>query len=176
MPATYRWTFYRSGGVDQVALQTRDDLIHLPELDAKLWIALSMPTRGIELDPRTLDLLDTDRDGHIRHPEVLAALTWATEALKDVGRLLEGGDTVPLDALRDGPVRIGAKRLLANLDKPDAKEVSLTDAMNGEHTFAHTLFNGDGVILPECAPEAGELRGVIADIMTTHGTVIDRSG
>ena len=36
MTATYRWTFYRSGGVDQVALQSRDDLLHLPELDPKL--------------------------------------------------------------------------------------------------------------------------------------------
>ena len=42
MTAPYRWTFYRSGGVDQVALQTADDLLHLHELDPKLWIALSM--------------------------------------------------------------------------------------------------------------------------------------
>jgi hypothetical protein len=176
MTATYRWTFYRSGGVDQVALSSRDDLLHLPELDPKLWIALSMPTRGIELDPRTLDLLDTDHDGHIRHPEVLAALAWAEAAFKDIGRLLEGGDTIPLDALRDGPVLVGAKRLLANLDKPDAKAVSLADTMNAEQTFSNTLFNGDGVIVPECAPEAGDVRGVIADIMATHGTVTDRSG
>src|ERR1700742_4765237 len=128
MTATYRWTFYRSGGVDQVALQSRDDLIHLPELDPKLWIALSMPTRGVEIDPRTLDLLDTDHDGHVRHPEVLAAIAWTNEVYKDLGRLLQGGDTIPLEALRDGPVLTGARRLLANLGKPNATEVSLADA------------------------------------------------
>src|ERR1700712_1796578 len=99
MTATpYRWTFYRSGGVDQVALLSGDDLMHLHELDSKLWIALSMPTRGVAIEPRTLDLLDTDKDGHIRHPEVLAALAWTREVYKNPGRLLEGGDTIPLDA------------------------------------------------------------------------------
>ena len=173
-PTPYRWTFYRSGGVDQVALQSRDDLLHLHELDPKLWIALSMPTRGIELDPRTLDLLDTDHDGHIRHPEVLAALAWTREVYQDLGRLLEGGDTIPLDALRDGPVVVGARRLLANLGKPSAKEISLADATNAEKMFVDTLFNGDGVIPPECAE--GDVRAVIADIMTTHGSVPDLSG
>src|ERR1041384_4818891 len=105
----YRWSFYRSGGVDQVALQSRDDLIHLPELDPKLWIALSMPTRGVELDPRTLDVLDTDHDGHVRHAEVLAALAWTREVLFDPGRLLDAGDTVPLSAFNDGPVLVGAR-------------------------------------------------------------------
>jgi hypothetical protein len=175
MTATpYRWSFYRSGGVDQVALQSRDDLIHLAELDPKLWIALSMPTRGVELDARTLDLLDTDHDGHVRHPEVLAAIAWTREVYKDLGRLLEGGDAIPLDALHDGPVLVGAKRLLANLGKPGAKQVSLADATNAEKMFADTLFNGDGVVPPECAE--GDVRAVIADIITTHGSVPDRSG
>jgi hypothetical protein len=170
----YRWTFYRSGGVDQVALRSGDDLAHLAELDQKLWIALSMPTRGVAIDPRTLDLLDTDKDGHIRHPEVLAALAWTREVYKDPGRLLEGGDTIPLDTLRDGPVLAAAKRLLANLGKPDAKAVSLADATNAEKMFADTLFNGDGVIPPEAAE--GALRAVIDDIMTTHGSLPDRGG
>ena len=95
--APYRWTFYRSAGVDQVALQSGDDLVHLHELDPKLWIALSMPTRGVAIDPRTLDLLDTDKDGHVRQPEVLAAVAWICALYKDPGRLLAGGDTVALD-------------------------------------------------------------------------------
>jgi len=166
--APYRWSFYRSGGVDQVALQSRDDLLHLAELDPKLWIALSMPTRGVELDPRTLDLLDTDHDGHVRHPEVLAALAWTRTVYKDLGRLFEGGDTIPLDALHDGAVLLGARRLLANLGKPDASEVSLADATSAEEVFANTRFNGDGVIIPACAED--DARAVIAEIMTTHGS------
>ena len=170
----YRWTFYRAGGVDQVTLRSGDDLRHLAELDQKLWIALSMPTRGVAIEPRTLDLLDTDKDGHIRHPEVLAAIAWTGEVYRDLGRLFEGGDTIPLDTLRDGPVLAAAKRLLANLGKPSAKEVSLADASDADKQFAVTLFNGDGVVTPECAD--GELRGAIADIIATHGSLADRSG
>jgi hypothetical protein len=46
-------------------------------LDQKLWVALSCPTKGIEFDARTLELLDSDADGHIRAPELLAAIDWA---------------------------------------------------------------------------------------------------
>jgi hypothetical protein len=170
----YRWTFYRVGGVDQVALRSGDDLMHLHELDPKLWIALSMPTRGVAIDARTLDLLDTDKDGHVRHPEVLAALAWIREVYKDPARLFEGGDTIPLDALHSGPVLAAAKRLLANLGKPDAKAVSLADAASAEQAVTGTLFNGDGVIPAEAAD--GALRQVIEDIIATHGSVADRSG
>ncbi|MEO7736079.1 MAG: hypothetical protein ABIY55_34295, partial [Kofleriaceae bacterium] len=174
MTTPYRWTFYRSGGVDQVSISTGDDLAHLAELDAKLWVALSMPTRGVEIDPRTLDLLDTDKDGHIRQPEILAAVAWICEVYKDPAKLFEGGDTIKLDALRDGPVRSAAQRLLANLGTPDGKQVSLADASLGEQQFSDTRFNGDGVIHPECTE--GELRDVIADVITTHGSLPDRSG
>jgi hypothetical protein len=175
MTAPYRWTFYRSGGVDQVALQTADDLVHLRELDPKLWIALSMPTRGVEIDPRTLDLLDTDHDGHIRQAEVLAAVAWICELYRDPSRLLAGGDSVALDDLRDGPVRQGAHRLLADLGKPDAGKVSLADATSADQLLAEKPFNGDGVVPPDsCDDDA--VRAVIADIVATHGAVPDRSG
>ncbi|HEX3477050.1 MAG TPA: hypothetical protein VHT91_18630 [Kofleriaceae bacterium] len=175
MTASYRWTFYRSGGVDQVALQTADDLIHLHELDPKLWIALSMPTRGVEIDPRTLDLLDTDHDGHIRQAEVLAAVAWIAEHYRDPSRLLSGGDSVALDDLRDGPMRGGAQRLLADLGKPDAARVSLADVADADQRLAEKPFNGDGVVPPEsCDDEA--VRAVIADIVASHGAIPDRSG
>jgi hypothetical protein len=178
MTAPYRWTFYRSGGVDQVALQTADDLVHLHELDPKLWIALSMPTRGVEIDPRTLDLLDTDHDGHIRQAEVLAAVAWICELYRDPVRLLAGGDAVALDDLRDGPVRSAAHRLLADLGKPDAGKVSLADATSADQLLAEKPFNGDGVVPPESCDSGGDgaVRAAIADIVATHGSLPDRSG
>ncbi len=174
MTTPYRWTFYRSGGVDQVSLSTGDDLLHLHELDPKLWVALSMPTRGVEIDPRTLDLLDTDKDGHIRHPEILAAVAWICEVYKNPAKLFDGGDTVSLDALREGPVRAAATQLLGNLGMSDGRQVSLADVTLGEKRLAETRFHGDGVIFPESTE--GELSAVIADIITTHGSRVDRSG
>ncbi|MEO8703668.1 MAG: hypothetical protein ABI867_26700 [Kofleriaceae bacterium] len=171
---THRWKIYRSGGVDQVAIKTREDLENLETLDPKLWIALSMPTKGVYCDARTLELLDSDKDGHVRRPEVLAAVAWTRTAYKDPATLLAGGDIVALDKLAEGPVLTGARRLLANLGKSDDKQVTLADATNAAAMFIDTKFNGDGVVPADAAE--GDVRAVIEDIMTTHGSTPDRSG
>ena len=57
---SHTWNFFRAGGFDQVQIDTGADLLALKELDQKLWVALSCPTRGIEFDTKTLDLIDSD--------------------------------------------------------------------------------------------------------------------
>ena len=69
----YQWRFFRSGGFDQVLIENADDLRHLGELDQKLWSVLACPTSGLEFDTRTLQMIDSDGDGRIRAPEVIAA-------------------------------------------------------------------------------------------------------
>ena len=76
---SYKWKFFRAGGFDQVKLESGADLANLDQLDQKLWVALACPTHGLEFDSRTLDLVDTDKDGRVRVPEVIAAAKWATE-------------------------------------------------------------------------------------------------
>ena len=61
--AHHIWRFFRSGGFDQVRLETADDLRHLSELDPKLWTVLNCPATGLEFDARTAALLDADGDG-----------------------------------------------------------------------------------------------------------------
>ena len=97
----YRWGFFRAGGVDQVVLANGQDLAHLDELDHKLWLALSSPTRGLEFDSRTLDYVDTDRDGHIRPTEILAAVRWARDAFRNLDDLFRGEAKVSLAAIKD---------------------------------------------------------------------------
>ncbi|HLQ38991.1 MAG TPA: hypothetical protein VK348_14370, partial [Planctomycetota bacterium] len=70
----HRWSFYRAGGVDQVRLDKGADIFNLDQLDQKLWVALSCPVKGLEFDQRTLELLDTDKDAHVRPPEIIAAV------------------------------------------------------------------------------------------------------
>jgi hypothetical protein len=171
---THRWNIARAGGVDQITVTSGDDLAHLDELDPKLWMALSIPTRGVELDARTLELLDTDRDGYVRHPEVLAAIAWLRDAYKDLGDVLAGGDTVRLERLQDGPVRAGARRLLVWIGKPDADEISLADVTRARERFGEAVLNGDGVIPPEAA--RGDERASIEAIAAAHGTILDRVG
>lgn len=56
------WKFFRVGGLDQVKLDSGADLVALEQLDQKLWVALSCPTKGLEFDAKTLELIDTDKD------------------------------------------------------------------------------------------------------------------
>ncbi len=62
----HRWKFFRYGGIDQVSLETAEDLKNLEQLDPKLWAAMTCPTQNIEFDSRTLDLIDTDKDKRIK--------------------------------------------------------------------------------------------------------------
>ncbi|HSD18811.1 MAG TPA: hypothetical protein VLC54_02150 [Anaeromyxobacter sp.] len=176
----HRFKFYRAGGLDQVALESSDDLLALEQLDQKLWIALSCPTRGLELDPRTLDLLDLDRDGRVRAPEVLAAVRFCAERLRDVGLILFGADALALEAIREdtpeGKAALGAARhVLAHVGRPDATAIRVADVADTTKVFEQTLFNGDGVVPPEAAGEL-ETRQILLDVIATMGGTADRSG
>jgi hypothetical protein len=97
----HKWTFFRAGGFDQVRFTSGQDLLALEGLDQKLWAALACPTRGIEFDTRTLDLIDGDKDGRIRAQEVVAAVKWASALLKDPGEILKGADSLSLSVIKD---------------------------------------------------------------------------
>ena len=71
---TTSWQFQRMGDNDQVLLRTVAEIRRLPELDPKLWGALSCPADGLEYDKASAAILDTDGDGRIRVPEVLEEL------------------------------------------------------------------------------------------------------
>src|SRR5580658_8839479 len=177
---THRWRFFRAGGFDQVKLETGADLVHLDELDQKLWVALACPIAGLEFDPKTAALLDTDHDGRIRAPEVIAAVKWAGAVLKDIELLVRGGDSVPLAAINEtnpeGAAILGAaSHILERLGRSKAGSIALADAADAGKLFAEALFNGDGFIIPESAGET-PAKQVVEDIAACVGTVVDRSG
>jgi hypothetical protein len=176
-PAVSRhvWRFFRAGGVDQVTFRSGNDVANLENLDLKLWLALAMPTRGIEFDPATLDLIDTDKDGRIRPPELLAAIAWARNAFTDLNGLLKGGDSVPLASIKDEGMRKGAQRVLATLGRSDAPAIALGDVAQMTAAFAQTTFNGDGVV-PADAAKDDATKQALTDIISALGSVTDRSG
>jgi hypothetical protein len=47
--------------------------------------------------------------------------------------------------------------------------------MDANTVFAGALFNGDGVIVPECADDPA-IAAVISEIVDCMGPVVDRSG
>lgn len=137
----HTWKFFRAGGFDQVRLDTAADLLAIGELDQKLWVALSCPVKGIEFDARTLALIDSDNDGQVRAPELIAAVRWAGERLKDSEVLAQGLPGVPLAAIRDddeagADIVAAARALAADLGKSDADIIDVDAASAAQARFA----------------------------------------
>lgn len=131
--ASFHWRFFRAGGFDQVRLDTAAELLNIGQLDQKLWVALSCPVKGIEFDTRTLAFVDSDGDGQVRAPELIAAVAWAGERLKDRDVLAGKLPGVPLAAIRDDDaeglaIAQAARELLKDLGASD--EMVTAEAAN----------------------------------------------
>lgn len=175
----HNWKFFRAGGFDQVKLDTGMDLMNLDQLDQKLWVALACPTTGLEFCPKTAALIDTDKDGRIRAPELITAVKWAASMLKNPDDLVKGGESVALSAINDATdegkqLAASARQILVNLGKKDATAISVADASDANKIFVSTTLNGDGVIIAESATDDAT-KAVITDIIACLGSVADRS-
>jgi hypothetical protein len=179
-PPPHPWKFFRTGGLDQVMLESGADLRALSGLDQKLWVALSCPVKGLELDEKTLALIDADADGHIRVPELLAAVAWADARLVDVGSLLQGAAALPLSAIAtDTPAgRIlvaSARQILTSTGQPAATVITVAQAADTATIFAASPLNGAGVIPPEATADPA-LQTLIREIAGCVGGTPDRNG
>jgi hypothetical protein len=172
-----QWRFFRAGGFDQVKLETGADLMALDQLDLKLWVALACPTTGLEFDKATLALIDTDKDGRVRAPELIAAVKWAGGLLKNPDDLLKGSPTLRVAAVNDS---IAEGKLIANfarqvLNKSESAEITVAEAAAAAQVFAAKPFNGDGVVPADSAGDEAT-KAVINDIMGCLGPDPDASG
>jgi hypothetical protein len=175
----HKWRFFRSGGFDQVALDSAADLQHLHELDPKLWTVLNCPTTGLEFDHRTAALLDADGDGQIRVPEILAAVRWCCERLQDAEIMFQAPG-LPLAAIRDqdaegANLKAAALRVLEITGKTEADSLQVADLADMTLLFSPHHFNGDGVVMAELTSDT-ELAQLISEIIQTQGSQPDRSG
>lgn len=176
----YPWKFQRVGGLDQVVLNTADDIAHLDELDPKLWVALSCPSSGFDFDDKTLALLDADKDGRIRIPDVIEAVKWLKIRLNRLDIIMQGNTELPLSAINNNTQE--GKRILTtvvaildNVNKSNKPTISLNDLHDSNLINANNLFNGDGII-PPTGKIDHELQDFINDVMNVMGSVKDASG
>jgi len=177
MATNYTWKFFRAGGFNQVVIGSGADLLNLDQLDQKLWVALACPTTGVEFDKATLALIDTDKDGRVRAPELIAAAKWAGSLLKNPDDLLKGSPTLKPAAINDATPE---GKLIANfaqqvLGKGDNDEVTFDEATAAAQTFAAKPFNGDGIVPADSASDDAT-KAVIADIINCLGADTDASG
>ena len=177
--STHRWSFYRAGGVDQVRLDKGADILNLDQLDQKLWVALSCPVKGLEIDARTLALLDSDNDAHVRPPEILLAVKWLRDVLTNADSLVKGEDGVALANLRkdtaEGKALLAsAQHILKSLGK-EAAVITVADAEKTAEVFAKAKRNADGIVPPDTVDDE-KARAVATEIINCLGGAADRSG
>jgi hypothetical protein len=179
-PTKHIWKFFRTGGLEQVSLEQAEDILALGELDQKLWVVLSCPVKTLELDEKTLELIDTDGDGHIHVKEVVAAVEWAAAHLKKPGDLLTPGAALPISSINDltpegKTVLSSARHILASLGKKDADSITVEDTADTAKILGAKAPNGDGIITLRATTDA-DTQQLIKDILATTGGVPDRAG
>ena len=174
------FSFFRAGGFDQVRFENGLDFINLDQLDWKLWVALACPTKGLAFDARTLELIDSDKDGRIRATELIAAVKWAGALLKNPDDFLKSPPELALASINlelDEGRRIhqAARTVLQGLGKGDAASISVPDSAGAVKAFHDMAFNGDGVI-PAESTKTPEQKQLVLDVMATIGNSDDKSG
>ena len=139
MNKTHDWQYCSLGGVIRVKIGSGEDLAHLGELDEKYWTVLSCPVDDMQLDLRTLDLMDSDKDGKIKVHEVVAASGWLCSVIKDRDSILKGDSVLQLENIDRSSAEgerlyESALRILANLGLEKA-EISVEDASDSVAIF-----------------------------------------
>jgi len=139
--ASHQWRFFRAGGFDQVRLDTAADLLSIGQLDQKLWVALSCPVKGIEFDSRTLEFIDADADGQVRAPELIAAVQWVGERLKDHHVLTQHVAGVPIPAIRTDDeegarIHAAALAVAAEVGKTESDLLTVEETSTAQAVYA----------------------------------------
>lgn len=175
----YDWKFSTVGGVTRVNIESGQDILHLDELDRKLWTALSCPLKNLEIDEKTMTMLDTNGDGKIHIEEIVAASKWLTKVINDPELLLKREAFIPFTAFNTSNEE-GAhlletsKQILENLGL-EKDNISIADVSDSLAIFAKTRFNGDGIITENSADDEA-VKALIKHVLDSMGGVTDRSG
>ena len=179
MDNKYEWKYCSLGGAIRVNIASGEDIAHLGELDRKLWTVLSCPVDSLEFDRRTLDFIDTDKDGRIKVDEVVAAAEWLTSVIKDKDSILKGESSLDINNI-DTSTELGrrlcdsARRILSDLGRK-GDVITLDEASDSAAIFAGTKLNGDGIITAATTDDE-TLKKVISDCIARIGSSADRSG
>lgn len=175
----YDWKFSTVGGVTRVNIESGQDILHLDELDRKLWTALSCPLKNLEIDEKTMTMLDTNGDGKIHIEEIVAASKWLTTVINDPELLLKREAFIPFTAFNTSNeeglhLLDTSKQILENLGL-EKDNISIADVSDSLAIFAKTRFNGDGIITENSADDEA-VKALIKHVIDSMGSVTDRSG
>lgn len=176
----HKWRFFRAGDFDQVKLDSGKDLKELGNLDQKLWVALACPIDNIHFDPKTLALIDADKDRRIRASELITAVNWVVSMLNNPDDLIGENRTLTIDQINRNTeegckLYDSAKNALVTLGKKESDPVSVADIESLGQELSKNAFNGDGIITVDASEEEA-VKKIINLIIDNTGAVDDRSG
>lgn len=175
------WHFVQNGGLIQPQIATIEDVLNLNALDPKMWTALACPVSGLEFSEETLNLLDYDKNGRVRIPEILSMIDYIKKYFSNPDILMTQGDSIPLDCLSEEPFDCGhsplesAKAILQILNKSEANEICYADVSTSDKLFTPETINGDGIIPSECIKD-DFTSSVVKDIIACTGGTDEISG
>lgn len=175
------WRFVQNGGLIQPEISTIDDVLNLENLDPKMWTALACPVSGLEFSEETLNLLDSDKNGRVRVPEILSVISYIKKYFAKPEIIMTEGDSIPLEALSETNFACGhsplesATSVLKILNKPDSKEICYNDVSASDKLFTPNVINGDGVLPAECIKDEF-VCSVVKDIINCTGGTDEISG
>jgi hypothetical protein len=172
----HKWRFFRSGGFDQVRIDSGNDIIQLDKLDQKLWVALSCPVEGIEFNEITLKYLDSDHDGKIRVLEVLGVIKWLSSVFKNLNSLVGASDIITLDNINKDSeigkqIAASAQLVCKVIGKTDATTLSVEQIDTVHHNMVNANQNGDGIIPVGIVADDTELDDLINGIIKCVGGI-----
>ena len=171
----YRFTFSTIARTVQVRLLRGEDIAHLPELDRKYWLMLSCAVSAMGAEGEAVaKALDSDGDGRVRVPEVLAAIEWLRPRLRSFDVLFRETPGLELDDIRSDTEE--GKALIALFKRLCSEKTLESGAIDKAFSeFRASSANGDGVIAPADAGdqnvEVGKaILAVTGGVPATDGT------
>jgi hypothetical protein len=159
----YSWKFCTRSGLRQVKIENGEDLKNLKNLDQKYWTVLAASNNGLRFDSRTLEFLDSDGDGRVRVPEILAAI----EFLESKGVDL---DTLFVENPEDKERLADISAKLADLAKVEPSEAEKAAMKEWEEAPGN-----DTSIMPlkDCTADANSALSAVESLLDTFFTPAD---
>ena len=168
------------GGSFQLRVKDAQDLEKIQALNDTHWAATSIPVGSLNCDAAFTSYIDTDNNGRIRTNELKAAVAWLLRHLVNRRHLSEGIDVLSLSDIDTSHpegkrLKASAEIILANLNLPGARDISLAEVRDVQNIMASAANNGDGIIPPQAVPDPGLAQFIYA-VMDAVGSVPDAGG